>query len=324
MGDDISTRRATHGDLPAVIDVARAALGWTDSDAAFLRWKHLGNPYGESPMWVAESADGVVAFRAFLRWRFRRADGSVVRAVRAVDTATVPAYQGRGIFTRLTLGALDELRDDGVGIVFNTPNTNSLPGYLKMGWHEVGRLPVVVRPNRWRFPFTVVTARRAATRDAVPATVGVPADEVFADRDALEALLASVPLRYGFATDRTPELYAWRYGNPKLGYRVVHTGSLTDGCAVFRLRRRGRAVEAVVCDVLAPRADVQRTRELVAAVAQERLADYVIRLGCDGVAAGGFAPVPRLGPLLTCRPLDGTTAPPAEEWRLSMGDVELL
>jgi GNAT superfamily N-acetyltransferase len=324
MGDDISTRRATHDDLPAVIDVARAALGWTDADAAFLRWKHLGNPYGESPMWVAESGGAIVGFRAFLRWRFRRADGTVLRAVRAVDTATAPGLQGRGIFTRLTLGALDELHADGVDLVFNTPNARSLRGYRKMGWQELGRLPVAVRPNRWRFPLTVVTARRAASRDAVPASVGRPAEVTFADRDALEALLASVPVRLGLATDRTPELYAWRYGNPNLGYRVVDTGSLADGCAVFRLRRRGRAVEAVVCDVLAPRADVQRTRELVDAVAEERAADYLIRLGCDGVAARGFIPVPRMGPVFTCRPLDASAPPPLTEWRLSMGDVELL
>src|SRR5262245_65616057 len=113
MGDDISTRRATHGDLPAVIEVARAALGWADSDAAFLRWKHLGNPYGESPMWVAETNGRIVGFRAFLRWRFRRADGSMVRAVRAVDTATIPAYQDRGIFTRIEAEAPDDERVDG-------------------------------------------------------------------------------------------------------------------------------------------------------------------------------------------------------------------
>ncbi|MFI5048151.1 MAG: GNAT family N-acetyltransferase [Acidimicrobiia bacterium] len=324
MGDDISTRRATHDDLPAVIGVARASLGWNDADAGFLRWKHLGNPFGESPMWVAEAHDRIVGFRAFLRWRFRRADGTLVRAVRAVDTATVPEFQGRGIFTRLTLDALDELRDDGVDLVFNTPNASSLPGYLKMGWQELGRLPVVVRPNRWRFPLTVLTARRAAGRDAVPGSAGAPAEETFADREALESLLAAVPERLGLATDRTPELYAWRYGNPHLGYRVVHTGSFADGCAVYRLRRRGRAVEAVVCDVLAPRGDPQRTRELVAAVARERDADYLIRLGCDAVAVSGFVPVPRMGPVLTCRPLDGSTAPVLADWRLSMGDVELL
>ena len=43
-------------------------------------------------------------------------DGQPVRAVRAVDTATHPDHQGRGVFTALTEHALDGLRDDGVGV----------------------------------------------------------------------------------------------------------------------------------------------------------------------------------------------------------------
>ena len=314
MGDDISTRRATHDDLPAVIDVARAALGWTDADAALPALEAPRQPVrrvadvgggGRRPRSsgsVRSSGGGSAAPTA--RWCAR---------VRAVDTATVPEFQGRGIFTRLTLDALDELRDDGVDLVFNTPNANSLPGYLKMGWQEVGRLPVVVRPNRWRFPFTVLTAGAAAGRDALPASVGTPADGGLR-RPRTRSSRCSRRCRCGsgFATDRTPELYAWRYGNPNLGYRVVHTGSLADGCAVFRLRRRGRAVEAVVSDVLAPRADVQRTHASSSPRSRrERGADYLIRLGCDGVAAAGFVPVPRMGPLLTCRPLDGVARPGA-------------
>src|SRR5207245_291635 len=70
---------------------------------------------------------------------------------------------------------LDELATDGVELVFNTPNRQSLPGYLKMGWREVGRLPAAVRPTRWRFAAVAATARRAAGRAGVPSSVGVPA-----------------------------------------------------------------------------------------------------------------------------------------------------
>jgi GNAT superfamily N-acetyltransferase len=78
-------------------------------------------------------------------------DGTTINAVRAVDTATHPDWQGRGIFSRLTLGALDDLRDDGVDCVFNTPNDKSRPGYLKMGWQQVGKVPVSVRLTGPRF-----------------------------------------------------------------------------------------------------------------------------------------------------------------------------
>src|SRR6478735_9586729 len=131
MADELDVRRADRGDLDGILALARAALGWTDSDSSFLEWKHLENPFGASPMWDATDDERVVGFRTFVRWEFLRPDGHVVRAARAVDTATDPAYQGRGIFTRLTLEGLEHLPSDGVQLIFNTPNAKSLAGYLK-------------------------------------------------------------------------------------------------------------------------------------------------------------------------------------------------
>src|SRR5437867_2251138 len=114
-------------------------------------------------MWVAVSDDRIVGFRTFIRWRFR-VDDDVVDAVRAVDTATDPAHQGRGIFSRLTLGALDELRGENVGFVFNTPNDQSRPGYLKMGWRIVGRVPIAVMPGSFGALRKLPAAHRPAEK----------------------------------------------------------------------------------------------------------------------------------------------------------------
>ena len=48
------------------------------------------------------------------------------------------------MFTKLTMHGLAAMQADGVDFVFNTPNSQSRPGYLKMGWREVGRLPAAV------------------------------------------------------------------------------------------------------------------------------------------------------------------------------------
>ncbi len=61
-----------------------------------------------------------------------------VRAVRAVDTATHPDHQGRGIFSTLT-PTRSRRCGSRADLVFNTPNEKSLPGYLKMGWQIVGQ-----------------------------------------------------------------------------------------------------------------------------------------------------------------------------------------
>ena len=137
----LEVRPATGSDREEVLALLGRSLG-SDGDPrypALFAWKHDENVFGPSPMWVATEAGRVIAFRAFMRWEFERG-GRVLRAVRAVDTATDPDYQGKGLFTRLTMLGLDEMRADGVDFVFNTPNSQSRPGYLKMGWREVGVL----------------------------------------------------------------------------------------------------------------------------------------------------------------------------------------
>src|SRR5262249_20381845 len=129
---ELTIRRAGPEDESAVLELLAASLGWKRDETfeTFFAWKHERNPFGPSPAWVAVDAGRVVGFRTFLQWQFEHPDGRPRRAVRAVDTATAPDYQGRGVFRRLTLHAVDELREDGIDFVFNTPNAKSRPGYL--------------------------------------------------------------------------------------------------------------------------------------------------------------------------------------------------
>ncbi len=321
----VTTRPATADDFPAVLALARRALGWTDDDARFLEWKHLENPFGVSPMWVALDGERVVGFRSFMRWEFVAPGGAIVHATRAVDTATDPDYQGRGIFTRLTTAAIEQLPAHGVALIFNTPNEKSLPGYLKMGWREVGRLAVAVMPTSVRFPVVVATARRPAGRWPIVTTAGDDPGDVFAAGDGIDDLLGRLPAAPGLATRRTREFLAWRYGHEGLGYRVVLHGASADaGLAVFRCRRRGRAVEVVLCDVLVPGGDHRVGRSLVRRVAKLAGGDYLIRVDRRPVTRDPFVRLPHVGPVLACRPLDASPAPGLAAWVLTMGDVELF
>jgi GNAT superfamily N-acetyltransferase len=147
--DPMTIRPYGDQDERSVLDLLTASLGpgpMGRRTADLFRWKHLENPFGRSVMLVAEETGRIVGLRAFMRWRFR-AGSTSIRAVRAVDTATHPHHQGRGIFLRLTSDALALLRGD-TDLVFNTPNDKSGPGYLKLGWRPVGRLTMSVRPRR--------------------------------------------------------------------------------------------------------------------------------------------------------------------------------
>ena len=104
---------------------------------------------------------------------------------------------------------------------------------------------------------------------------------------------------------------------------MVHDGDPAHGFAIFRLRRRGSAVEAVVSEVLVPGGDRAVAGALLARVAAAS-ADYLIRLGSDGVTTRGFVRLPHMGPVLVGRSLGNTAVPESAGWALTMGDVELL
>jgi GNAT superfamily N-acetyltransferase len=322
----VSVRRADAADRGAVLDLLAASLGW-DRDARFAEffsWKHEQNPFGVSPGWVAIENDRVVGFRTFLQWRFEHPDGRTRRAVRAVDTATAPDAQGRGVFRTLTLAAIDEMRVEGVDLVFNTPNTKSRPGYLKMGWSEVGRAPAAVRIANLRGARRMLSSRVAADRWPSPITAGAPAPELLADT-RVKALLDHLAPATGYRTARTPEYLRWRYGHEPLGYRALAPhDDPGEGVIVFRVRRRGRATEAAICDVLVPGDAPSTKRALMRRVARTTGNDYAILIGAASPRAG-FVPAPRLGPIVTWRPLAADGPVPARrDLDLSLGDVELF
>jgi GNAT superfamily N-acetyltransferase len=322
---ELLNRRATDADRPAILEVLRRSLGreMDDRYEALFAWKHLENAFGPSPAWVACDGDRIAGFRTLMRWEFETASGRF-RAVRAVDTATDPDYQGRGIFRTLTLHAVDELREEGVDFVFNTPNDQSRPGYLRMGWQIVGQLPTLVRPTRWHRIARIARARVPAARWSTPTTAGEDAAAVLNDTPALTALLAArAGAGAGVRTVTTPEYLRWRFGTPLLGYRaVVAPGGLERGVALFRLRARGPSQEAALVAVLTRAGDRRTAGALVRAVARAAPADYVLALGRGPVAPGGMVRLPKTGPLLTWRPV-ATDRPPTG-WDVTLGDIELF
>ena len=326
------------GDREQVLALLQQALagGPTgERTEEFLRWKHELNPFGHSVALVAEEKGEVIGFRTFLRWRFR-SGGRTIDAVRAVDTATHPDHQRRGIFTRLTLSGIEAIGRD-AAFVFNTPNEKSLPGYLKMGWQRVGTVPIAIRPVRpLRFARGLRRAGRGGPSGPPPDSRLPSASELLLEHgDAVQALLEdATPESTRLTTDRSLDYLRWRYAQaPGLDYRIVAVWSDDglEGLAIGRPRRRGPLAEFVLSEVLIRPGDASTARRLLRAAA---------RSGCDHVAvlvrgdrtlqragmATGYVSVPRVGMTLTCRPLDSVNPGPVrpEFWNLSLGDLEVF
>jgi len=303
----VSIRRATDDDDPAVTALLRRTLEAGDGPRydEFLDWKHRQNPFGRSYEWVATIGDEIVGYRSFLRWRFV-VQGRTLSAVRAVDTATHPAHQGKGIFRTLTMTAVEAMTADAVDFVFNTPNDQSRPGYLKMGWRMLGPVPVHVRPSLPPRPRRLLAARSGAASLFGIAAEGFPA----VDPSALDLPIDTDRI----STDKTPEFLAWRYGLESLGYRMA----IADGAqAVFRLRDRGQAREATFSEVAGDGAAA-----LVASVLRRTRADLATLPA--SVRSRLAVPVTKLGPTLCVRDLSSTAPDRLGELSLSIGDIELF
>ncbi len=340
MSTQIAIREYAPADEVPVLGLLNLALGSGrafERSSAFFHWKHLMNPFGPSLMLLANGTE-IVGLRAFLRWEFR-AGGTVLRAVRAVDTATHPGYQRLGIFSRLTAACLERAKAEGTHLIFNTPNRFSLPGYLKLGWTHVGRTTVMIRPLRpLRMARAMVAPLPGASHegDRAGAERIRSVDDLMAAEQALAGLLTrdDVTLASGIRTARSVAFLRWRYASaPSLHYGAhwVGDGDL-QAAAIYRVTRRRGLRELVLCELFFDddRAGRRVLREILGSVP----ADYAVA-HCAWAAphrrlllALGFLPAPRLGPHLTVRPLAaieaGSDPKAAASWRLSLGDLEVF
>lgn len=345
MTNPLQVRMATADDTPAILQLVSLSLGEGSipRSSDYWRWKHFDNPFGTSPCLVAESDGTLVGLRAFMRWGWH-SGRSVVPAVRAVDTATHPDWQGKGIFSKLTLTLVDRMSAEGVGFVFNTPNEKSRPGYLKMGWTSLGKTQLWVRVCR---PVRVARAlARQSTTPKASAPESAPHDgssfpsvAALLEQPGLDDLLASlVDDDARLVTRPTREYLSWRYAQvPGFTYHAAwHLEKDAAVAMIFRITRRRSLDELRICELMigpGSRARAAASRLLRATVRDAKV-DYVAAMAAPGtreqaaLLGATFLPTPRIGPIFTVRSLASGVSPvdatSAANWRLSIGALELF
>ncbi|MGE0772978.1 MAG: GNAT family N-acetyltransferase [Cyclobacteriaceae bacterium] len=302
----IDIRFATNEDIPSVVHLLKLSLGESlmPKSEAFWRWKHKGNPFGESPVLLAFDESRLVGVRAFMRWDWKQRE-KIIRSVRAVDTATHPDYQGKGIFRRLTLKLVDQCKIDGIDFIFNTPNSSSMPGYLRMGWRKVGRMPVGFRPH-------------------LPKITGVENNpgEYGWDSCYIASFLADTEPSEYLATKYTREYFDWRYDeNPNVTYHLLR-GNSGNFFAIFRIRPFRFGLEMRICEVVANQK--LRSREFNSELSR-CATDFGVNLM---TFSGSSLPLKMLklnaGPVVTINTLNTGTSVNFENWKPSLGDMELF
>lgn len=317
VGEDIEIRPFGEGDLEQVLEVLRLSLGEPPGlrrTKELFAWKHFDSPFGRSLLLVAEGGGRLAGFRAFMRWRLQGPAGAALNCFRAVDTATHPDFQRRGVFRLLTLAGIDQATAEGGDLIFNTPNEKSGPGYLTMGWKEIGRVGLMGRPS----PRVLAPARSESWS---------PTPHLLFPRTApssvarVAATLERPP--QGWRTPRTPEFLRWRFGLHPTAHYLLHESEEGIGIARANLRR-GRKV-LVVSELGGnerPVGALRRAARPDTTVAWFSAASPERRLAIRA----GLMPIPGKRALtLMARPLRRLDQDLSwSRWDFSFGDLELL
>jgi len=336
---EFTIRPAGDNDLSGVLALLRSSMG-EDSRAGkpdYWRWKHVDNPFGASPCLVADADGEIVGVRVFMRWRWQTGERSV-EAVRAVDTATHSNFRRRGVFSGLTRALLASCGDEGISFVFNTPNSRSRPGYLKMGWTTVTRVPLMLRPMRPIRILASVWKRRGSSGSRRLTADGFPSAEDFLRSTTAEVVLTGGPgVEQRYHTPLSRAYLSWRYVSvPYAHYHAIWQDSDPTAALIFATKERSGLRELLITEVLvgAGAAGMHQAARLLRRLCGDLECDYAVATAPRGSRQRGslvrarFLPTRGIGPHLCVRPLRAQPPHPDPtrwaSWSCSAGDLELF
>ena len=291
--------RAKESDLTAMVELLRMSLGESlmPKSEAFFSWKHFQNPFGESVIWLAKEEGLLVGVRAFMNWQWISGD-NICKAVRAVDTATHPDFQGKGIFSKLTMKAVETCKDNNTGFVFNSPNKISIKGYLKLGWYSNGKMPLAVKP-------VLINLLKNKSR-----LVEKEIHEEYCVDRAVANLEESWKLDWketNYITPLTKNYLAWRYRDcPVVKYgAIIQPGSFG---IIFRIKRHGKLTECRLAEAWLEKGSEKKAFQKALAELIKKSGSVLVTcapaLSSSGksIMSGFWGPY-AIGPEITLRPL---------------------
>ena len=320
---------ATETDIPKIVALLKVSLGESlmPKSERYWQWKHMENPFGPSPVLLCLEKSELIGVRAFMRWQWK-GQTQIFSAVRAVDTATHPDHQGKGIFKKLTLSLVDYCKQRGDHFVFNTPNEQSKPGYLKMGWEVAGKLPIRLTLQR---PFSI--ARNFITKSH-SVIDGENTDlKYYLHHPYLDSLIGQNRQQAGsMLTNTSVEYLKWRYLDvPVARYVAIgeESGQKLTGLIIGRIKESRLGRELRITDIFLSHHDdgnglIKKLKE----VKKEWKIDYTTSTGtAPSLRKTGLNLKAAIGPVVTIRTLsmeDLAMLRNFNQWSPSLGDLELF
>jgi GNAT superfamily N-acetyltransferase len=112
-------------------------------------WSYENSPLRPARIYLAESEGRIIGLRIF-PYREVKVRNDVFISVLAVGGMVHPDFRRRGIWSALMRDGLESLRSEGIHLALSFPGTHrhSYVGFRKMGWSDLGTIPLLVKPLR--------------------------------------------------------------------------------------------------------------------------------------------------------------------------------
>lgn len=308
-------REAQPNDTQAIVALLKLSLGEGLLKKTAMVWdfKHNQNPFGTSEVLLAFEDEKLIGVRAFMQWRWQLGDKTWI-AYRAVDTATHPEHQGKGIFKKLTLKALEIVGLKSDAFIFNTPNNQSRPGYLKMGWTIVDSIPIAMVATPFYFFSNFFKGKNTAENKINKERL----DEICAIHNA------ALSKKNVIFTPKSSAYLQWRFeNNPMQDYIVIST---QDWYVALYVKKHKFFKELRVAEVISPNAN---TKDLICTIVKQAFKNRCFLITIADKNRFGLSIFGKFGPKLTFKPLTEdkdfiNTALDIQKWNYSLGDLELF
>lgn len=135
------------GDAPGVREVLEASYGQAATPASVYDWWSFGPHKHPGGFMVAEAEGRVVGVQPMGFHAYN--DGSrSLKGGLLTGVAVHPEFRRLGIFTALIKACEAEAWRQGADFVTTMPNEKSRPGFLKLGYTDLGRRSLLLRPLR--------------------------------------------------------------------------------------------------------------------------------------------------------------------------------
>lgn len=247
-------------------DVQRSSFTRGD---AFWTWKYEANVFG-TPILIVAVLDGkIVGFSNLWPWAFKYR-GKIYKGLQPCDSVVHKDYQKYGIFLKMRMKGLQIASEQEYDVIFNFPNQNSLPSYLKMGWNFLGNPTWYIHVLS---PVKILIARFVKSK-SVPISLDSKYD---LDCAALEKLsFNNADFSKYFATNYVPGYFKWRYTeHPSLKYgMVLYEKGHKSIAAIFTIKQNGGVREMIIVDVVGDYSSFDHLLRLIKQTAKDCNVDF--------------------------------------------------